>query len=82
MQEGRKACGPRREIREKARGKNEKNGGRMFEKSKWIWAQEAQKRDQFVRFKTEFTVSGEGKSALLQIAAETKYYMYLNGDRV
>ena len=54
----------------------------MFEKSKWIWAQEAQKRDQFVRFKTEFTVSGEGKSALLQIAAETKYYMYLNGDRV
>ncbi len=82
MQEGRKACGPRREIREKRAEKTKKSGGRMFEKSKWIWAQEAQKRDQFVRFKTEFTVSVEGKSALLQIAAETKYYMYLNGELI
>ena len=49
----------------------------MLEKSKWIWASK-QKNNQFVRFKVDFNVSGKGKEALFEIAAETKYYLYLN----
>ena len=53
----------------------------MLEKSKWIWASK-QKNNQFVRFKVDFNVSGKGKEALFEIAAETKYYLYLNGELV
>lgn len=53
----------------------------MLEKSKWIWTSK-QKNNQFVRFKVDFNVSGKGKEALFEIAAETKYYLYLNGELV
>lgn len=53
----------------------------MSNNSKWIWT-DTQKKNQFVRFKTEFNVSGEGKEVTFLIAAETKYYLYLNENLV
>ena len=50
----------------------------MFEKSQWIWADIPQRMNQFVRFTTEFIAPKKINSVKFYIAAETKYYLYLN----
>ena len=54
----------------------------MFANSHWIWADVPQKNDQFVRFRAQFDAPAEAGAATLYIAAETKYYLYLNGRLV
>lgn len=52
----------------------------MFRNSKWIWTNDPQKKNRFVRFKIEFEAPKKLAAARFQIAAETKYYLYLNGE--
>lgn len=52
----------------------------MFQNSKWIWTGDPEKKNRFVRFKIEFSVPAGITKAKFCIAAETKYYLYLNGE--
>ena len=51
----------------------------MLEKSKWIWTDESREKNLFVRFETVFYSEQDIKDVIFHIAAETKYYLYLNG---
>ncbi len=51
----------------------------MLEKSKWIWTDESREKNLFVRFETVFYSEQDIKDVVFHIAAETKYYLYLNG---
>lgn len=50
----------------------------MFQKAEWIWTGEPHKKNRFVRFKVEFDAPKGVAEAKFCIAAETKYYLYLN----
>ena len=52
----------------------------MFKNSKWIWESDAQQKNRFVRFRAEFDAPQGVTNAKFRIAAETKYYLYLNGE--
>ena len=51
----------------------------MWEKSKWIWTENPERKNTFVRFRIDFFAPKGMEKANLSIAAETKYYLYLNG---
>lgn len=50
----------------------------MFENSKWIWTKNNNKANDWVRFCIDFKTE-EIKKSIFNIAAETKYYLYVNG---
>jgi hypothetical protein len=54
----------------------------MFKKSQWIWTDECERPDSWVRFRVEADVKTRGSTAVFRIGVETKYYLYINGNLV
>ena len=50
----------------------------MFENSKWIWACNSYEKNQHANFFFETCVSQKPDSVKLNIACETKYYLFVN----
>lgn len=53
----------------------------MFDKATWIWERE-EKKNSFVYFRKKFFLSKKPGEALASIAAESKYWLYVNGRNV
>lgn len=53
-----------------------------FKQAKWIWGGDSFQKNSRVLFRKNFTVETLPESALLNIAADTKYYLYVNGELV
>lgn len=55
-------------------------GGWLPEKSRWIWAQGAERPPNgYVCFRRNFAQDGEVQSARLRVTADSRYIVYLNG---
>ena len=55
----------------------------VFENSKWIWAEQVDSSaDDVVIFRRPFNVDKPPKTAVARIAAENRYFLYLNGKEV
>ncbi len=52
----------------------------MLEKAKWIWCDREGRCDDWVLFRAEAELEQVPERALLQVAAETKYFLYINGE--
>lgn len=51
----------------------------MFQRAKWIWAKDNDRIDDRVVFRKTFVINEIRRSEILRIAAETKYYLWING---
>ena len=50
-----------------------------FQNAKWIWSGDCSHPNSRVLFRQSFSVDKVPQSAVLHIAADTKYYLYING---
>ena len=61
----------------------EVDAGSVFEKCKWIWAEQNDKKNDWVIFRRKFTIEEKPpKSAVVRIAAVDKYNLYMNNKLV
>ena len=55
------------------------NGGRMFDKSKWIWYALASADDTYGEFRAHFYCRGDGEKTFCRISCDGDYQLYING---
>jgi len=53
---------------------------KMFNKASWIWADDNTKMNDWVFFRKDFYLEEKPSGAVIHIAAETKYYLLVNGE--
>ena len=49
------------------------------DRSKWIWAEDNHRKNDFVAFRKAFTLHEVPQNVMISVAADTKYWMYVNG---
>ncbi|RED47803.1 alpha-L-rhamnosidase-related protein [Seonamhaeicola aphaedonensis] len=54
----------------------------IWENAKWIWQEEAGPANTWVAFRKEFNLKEIPKNALANIAVDTKYWLWVNGEMV
>lgn len=54
----------------------------MFQNAKWIWCQDNDRKNDWVLFRKEFSAAALPAEALMHLAVDTKYWMYVNGQCV
>lgn len=51
----------------------------IFDKSKWIWAKDNLRKNDWIVFRREFELEKIPKSVIARLAVDTRYFLYING---